>query len=100
MNDKNPRLRHVLQDDIRHGDLWRTLRRDWRELKAFFLTEERQRRLAEMRWLKRCWYLFWWLLKTLFLKLTPLRRILTLLALALILTSGSVTYEDGRVQGR
>jgi len=67
-------------DDIRRGGFFRTLRRDFEELKEFMLSDERKERLKGMNRLKRRLYIAGWLLRSLFLKLTPARRILLFIA--------------------
>ncbi len=91
---KEPGLGKVLREDFRRGDLKKTLRQDYRDVKDFFLDEERRDRLAKMNWLKRGFFLAWWLLKALFLKLTPARRLLLLIALFLLLSAGSIIFES------
>lgn len=85
-NDE-PKLGKVLREDLRRDDLQRTLTRDFKELKEFYVDEVRKKKLAEMGWLKRWIYMIAWLLKSLFLKLTPLRRLLVVISLLLILFS-------------
>lgn len=94
---KEPGLGKVLREDFRRGGFRKTLRHDFREVKEFFLDEERRDRLATMGWVKRGFFLVWWLLKALFLKLTPARRLLLLLALILLASSGAITFEDHQV---
>jgi serine phosphatase RsbU (regulator of sigma subunit) len=93
-----PKLTKVLREDFRHGDFKRTLRRDWNELKEFYIDQERTTRLQAMGKLKRFFVMGWWLLKSLFLKLTPVRRILVLISCWLILQSGTISYEGEHVQ--
>jgi len=88
-----PRLSKTLGEDIRHGDLVRTLRRDWDELKEFYLDQDRKQRLQVLGRLKRFFVMSWWLLKALLLRLTPLRRVLLLLGIFLIIQSGSITFR-------
>jgi sigma-B regulation protein RsbU (phosphoserine phosphatase) len=90
-NHSEPKLGKTLIDDFRWGDLRPTVSRDWRDLKDFFLTAERRKRLAEMGWFKRWFFMILWLLKSLFLKLTPVRRILAVIGLLFLLSSGSLT---------
>jgi sigma-B regulation protein RsbU (phosphoserine phosphatase) len=61
----------------------RSVARTFEDLEGFYLSEERQRRLAGMGLVRRWLHLGTWLFKSLFLNLTPARRLL--LALALIL---------------
>ena len=94
-SDSKPNLGKTIIDDFRRGDIERTLRRDFTELKEFMLTEERQKRLKDMRQVKRWLFMAWWFLEGLFLKLTPARRILLLLALLLLGSSVSVRTDGG-----
>lgn len=71
-----PKLGQTLLTDLRRGDFKRTLRRDYIELKEFYLDNERKARLKGMGRIKRGFWMSWWLLKSLFFKLTPVRRIL------------------------
>lgn len=62
----------------------RTMRRDVADIREFYLEEEQRARLEKMGRLQRGLYLVGWLLKSLFLKLTPLRRVLLVVALYLL----------------
>lgn len=99
MADKNsndtaePKLAQTLLTDLRRGDFKRTVRRDYSELKEFYLDNERKARLKNMGRIKRGFWMSWWLLKSLFFKLTPVRRILLVISFFIILQSGTVGYE-------
>ncbi len=94
--------------------LWDTLKQDWRyvrddahpgwrsmlhttmaEIQEFYLTPEHRQRLARMGRLGRWMWLGVWLLKSLFLKLTPSRRVVFLVALVLLLASPRVSTDGG-----
>ncbi len=92
----DPAIFGTLRDDLRRGDLGQTIRRDFQELKEYMLEEERKKQLSEMRPVKRWFVLLWWLLKSLFFKLTPARRLLLVLGIVLIVLSRVVVYSDGR----
>ena len=64
----------VIIDDFKRGDHKRTIRRDLRDLYSFYLNEEERKRLAGMGRLKRWFLMVWWLAKSLFLNLSPTRR--------------------------
>jgi len=70
-------------DDLRRRDFKRTFGRDLKELYHFYLDEDRQARLAAMNRFKRGVFRLAWVLKSLVLKLTPVRRILLLICLIL-----------------
>jgi serine phosphatase RsbU (regulator of sigma subunit) len=93
-----PKLAKVLRDDFRRGGFKRTLSRDWSELKEFYLDQDRKSRLQQMGKFKRWLYMLGWLLKSLFLRLTPVRRILLLISFWLIIQSGLIRYEGENVQ--
>jgi hypothetical protein len=76
-------FRRVLPD-IRRVGFGRSMSRTLTELQEFYFTTERRDRLAGMGRVKRWLYLSFWLLKSLFLRLTPARRILLLLALVIL----------------
>ena len=93
--DQEPGLfRTLAQDfrrvpaDMRRVGLKRSMSRTLTELQQFYFTTERRDRLASMGRVKRWLHLSFWLLKSLFLRLTPARRILLLLAF-LFLSSNS-----------
>jgi hypothetical protein len=94
-----------VRDDVRPG--WRAmLRTTMAEVKEFYLTPEHRQRLASMGSLQRGLWMTGWLLKSLFLKLTPLRRLMFLVALVLLAMSARVmtlgdtsASADGKMAG-
>lgn len=96
--DKEPKIIETLMDDLRHSDFKRTIRRDFKELKEFMLTDERHKRLEEMGRVKQWLYLSWWLLKSLILKLTPTRRLLLALGLLFFWMQANIGYSDHSVR--
>ncbi len=101
MTQEKPRdqeyLGRTLRDDLLHGDLWGSLRRDYRDLREFYLDDYKKTRLAGMGRLKRSIYMTGWLIKILLLRLTPIRRLLLILGLILILFSGNIQWRGGSV---
>ncbi len=86
-----------VRDDVRPG--WRTmLRTTMAEIKEFYLTPEHRQRLASMGKVPRGLWMTGWLLKSLFLKLTPLRRFVCLVALILLVSSPRLTTGAGGTQ--
>lgn len=70
-------------------NFWHTVFRDLRDIKEFYLEEEQKNRLESMRPIARGFYLAGWLLKSLFLKLTPIRRLLLLIAIFILFLQNS-----------
>ncbi|HKQ97111.1 MAG TPA: hypothetical protein VJV75_04475, partial [Candidatus Polarisedimenticolia bacterium] len=76
-------------DDVRARELPREVRSDLRALYHFYLDDERRADVARMGRLRRALWVPLWFLKSLLLKLTPTRRLLLVIALALALVGRS-----------
>lgn len=74
-------LSQTILDDLRTSDLDVTLRQDLQAIYQFYLTEDEQAHLASMNQIQRWVWTAGWLLKNMFLKLPPPRRILLLAGL-------------------
>ena len=70
--------------DIGAGEIKSDIRRDFSDVKDFYIDEKQHEQLKEMGKLKRWVYTTGWLLKALFFKLTPNRRILFIISIVLI----------------
>jgi hypothetical protein len=75
--------RHLWKEVHRNG-LIRSIDRTFVELQDFYLDARARERLLGMRKLRRAIYLVAWLLKSLFFKLTPARRVLFALSVVLM----------------
>ena len=91
---QDPGMGKTLREDLARGDFNRTMRRDFSELKELFLDGHRKERLGEMNRVKRWLYTGAWLLKSLFFKLTPARRVLFVLSMILFLSSHTITFGE------
>lgn len=91
-------LRQTLHDDLKHGDFWKSLRKDWAELKAYSLDDDRRTRLAAMGPLKRAFFTAWWVLRQMILRLTPARRILVVLGVLLLFIN--TTVQGDRINNK
>ena len=89
-NTTEPKIGRTIIDDFKKSDLRKGLRRDFKDMKEFFLNDERKKRLLAMGRFKRWFFTSWWLLKGLFFNLTPIRRLLFVLSVFFILTSRQV----------
>jgi len=81
---REPRVGKTLFDDIRRGDFKKTIKRDYREMKEYFIDEAKKEQLKKMKKIKRFFYTSVWLLKSMFFKLTPARRILLVISVLLL----------------
>jgi serine phosphatase RsbU (regulator of sigma subunit) len=99
-----PRLLRTLHDDFGriHADLKREglgkrIRRTFQELEAFYLSSERRQRLAGMGLVRRWVYFGAWLVKSLFLRLTPVRRVMLVIGLLFMSMSVQISTTYVRI---
>ncbi len=88
---KEPGVGKVVMDDIRSGDLRSTLAKEWAEIKEFFLLDNQREELEMMGAFKKWLHMVGWLLKSLFLKLAPMSRILLIFALVFLISESHVS---------
>lgn len=91
------KLYNTLKDDISEGGFKNNISTDFEELKEFFLDDERKQRLAGMGKFKRFFYMAWWLLSELLLKLTPTRRLVLVIGILLLVLPGNFGLNGGDV---
>ncbi len=92
----------TLGRDIRDGGHYRTIRKDYRELREFYIGEEGIRKLQRKNPPMRFLTTGWWLLKGLIYHLTPTRRLIIVAALLLSTVSlrvGNTTINDNASLG-
>lgn len=91
-----PKIGSTLWSDLHSGNLKNTFVQDMREIYHFYITRERKNRLREMGKFKRAFFVGFWILKGLFYKLTPLRRLM--LVLSIYLAFQDARYHIGDTQ--
>lgn len=87
---REPQIRHTIRSDFRQTKIKEEFKSEYKDLKQYFLTEVRKEKLESMNAFKKFFVLPWWLLKAMYLRLTPFRRILLFIGLILLLFSGNV----------
>jgi hypothetical protein len=87
--DDASRYTQSVIDDFTRSDIPDSLRRDFRETYDFYVSDQERQRLAKMGTFQRSVFSTWYILRGLFLKLSPPRRLI--LVAATILAWGSVT---------
>jgi len=95
-----PKLGRIIKEDFKSGGLFKSLRRDFRDLKEYYISEEKHKRLKEMNWVKYIFVFWWWILKSMILKLTPLRRVLLIAGFIFLLMPENMSYERHNVNVR
>ncbi len=97
MANEGVKLHELIFDDVRHGKLGESYRRDLRDIYRFYLTDEQRERLAGMSRAKRFFWIVGWLARNLLLRLSPSRRVLLLLAAVLFMVRPHVEWAEGHV---
>lgn len=92
---KEQKFTRILREDIRNVRLSRDLKREFKELKNFYITEEQNKRLEKMSSIRKIIHLIIWMTKSLFLHLTPVRRLLTITALIIMFWGNQIIFNDG-----
>jgi hypothetical protein len=69
--------------DLRQSDVPLSLWRDIKSIQRFYLDDERRARLERMGWIRRPVCQLAWLLRAMLLRLSPARRLVTLVSLAM-----------------
>lgn len=84
----------TIRNDIRDESFIDTFRRDLKELKEYYLDENRRDELRKKGRIKRFFLTGWWILKIFFLRLTSFRRILLLVGLILLLQNTGASNDN------
>ena len=93
-----PRLRDTLRSDFRTGDHWDTFRKEFRDLKEFYIDQDKKKRLDAMSPLQRWLYLSAWLGKSMLMKLTPHRRLILVVGIFFLVAGPSIVYNGHKFQ--
>ena len=97
MNDNfnfNQGNRGNILNDLKQIKFKQDFKREFKDLKDFYLTEEQKEKLKYSSGLKRQFSQFWYLIKNAYFHLTPFRRFFVLLGTILLLIGKTVSIED------
>lgn len=86
-NGPEVKLSDAFKEGFKQENFFRSVKREFHELQEFYLDDERRARLSEMNTIKRSFWTVVWLLKLMFLRLNPLRRLILLIGLVLSISS-------------
>lgn len=92
-NNTDPKLGRTLREDFNHVDFIGEIKKEFRELKNFYIDEQKKERLKGMNRASGGFHVFFWLIKSLFLRLNPFRRILTVIGVVLFII-GRITIAS------
>lgn len=100
MNDNfnyNNSNRGNIFDDIRQIKFKQDIKREFKDLKDFYLDEEQKRKLEHTTGIKRFLRQFWYLIKSAYFHLTPFRRFFVLLGTVLLLLGRTVSVDGSNI---
>ena len=95
MNNSNSgkKFTKVIREDLKSVRFGRDVKHEFRELKEFYLSESQKKWLAQMRPIKKFFFQIFWIVRSLFLHLTPLRRLLTVAGLVFVLMDTTIIIK-------
>ncbi len=89
-----PGISKTIRSDFRQTKIKAEFQSEYKDLKQYFLNEERKEKLAGMNPLKKIFILPWWLLKALYFRLTAFRRLLLFIGLIFLVLSGNIESSN------
>jgi len=88
---------------FKQTDFVKTVKDDYKEIKDFYLEEHQKDHLLSVGYVKRFFLILWWLLKSLFTRLTPARQILLIIGLSMMFVfsigGGNVQVNNNHIIG-
>jgi len=82
-----PGISKTFRSDFRKTKIREEFKSEYKDLKQYFLSSERKEELAGMHPLKKIFILPLWIIKAMYFRLTPFRRILLIVGLIILLLS-------------
>ena len=72
---KEPRISRTIRSDFSQTKIKEEFKAEYKDLKQYFLTEERKKKLEGMHVVKKFFILPWWLLKALYISINSIQKI-------------------------
>ena len=99
-SSQDPKIGRTIYTDLREGDIPSNLIQEFKDLYQFYIDQESKKKLARMGHVRRALKISWWVLKSMFFRLTPVRRILLLVGIVFIVSqSGSGDISNKLILG-
>jgi sigma-B regulation protein RsbU (phosphoserine phosphatase) len=87
----------TLRSDLKSSHVYGSLRKDTKEISDFYLTDDQREQLKGMKTVKRSFYHFGWIMRAMFYKLTPVRRLMFIVGIVFLLQVQSSYGEENRL---
>lgn len=81
-------------EEFRNDSTRKTLSKDWKSLKEFFLKQEEKERLENMGGFRKFFIIPFWLIKSMFNKLTTVRQVILVISLVLLFSGFNNENRD------
>lgn len=98
-NKNHQTIFSTLREDLRTTHAFKSFRKESKAIKEFYLTPEQREQLKRMKRLKRSLYLSGWVLKAMFFKLTPFRRLLFVVGILFIFSVQTTVNGELNING-
>jgi len=82
-----PRISKTIRSDFRQTKIREEFKSEYKDIKHYFLSGERKEKLETMNPIKKFFVLPFWIIKAMYFRLTPFRRILLIVGLIVLITS-------------
>ena len=89
------KFRKTIREDFKSINFKKDLSNEYKSLSRFYLDSEKKSQLESMTPIQRWVHQFVWLIKSMFLHLTPLRRILVLVGVLFLFTGRTISVNNG-----
>jgi len=86
-NKNEPRVGQTFRNDLKQLKIKEDLGGEYKDLKEYFLTDDRKEKIKSMGKFKRFFVVPWLLLKSMYFKLTAFRRLLLIAGIILLIIS-------------
>ena len=93
-NQKEPGFFKTLESDLNANEMTKDFGQDMNDIIEFYVTSENKEKLKKMNPLKRGFFYVVWILKSMILKLNPMRRVMLLAGAFFIITSIKIQFNE------
>ena len=84
----------TLESDMNVNEMTKDFSQDMNDIIEFYVTQENKERLKKMNPLKRGFFYIVWILKSMVLKLNPMRRVMLLVSAFFIITAIRIHFDE------
>ena len=93
-NTEQPGFKETIKSDFKRNDHFTSAKKDFKSLREFYISPAQKKRLEDMNSIKRSFFILFWILKSMILKLTPVRRLFLLVGILFTLMART-TFSIG-----